>query len=150
MSAKLALCVDEFNLNFIESEIKRNNDWNQLDNSVLYTHQEVFMFWSHSYYFRMYKILVDSLIPTGIMKYLVDTYYTKKLQFETFEEGPRVLSVDDLLFGFNIWLGCCLFSFLTYLAEKLFQFISQPRKVQFYKVHPIEIQKVQTKLNAEL
>ncbi|CAG9798468.1 unnamed protein product [Chironomus riparius] len=150
VTAKLALCVDEFNLNFIESEIKRNNDWNQLDDSVLYTHQEVFMFWSHSYYFRMYKMLIDSLIPTGIMKYLVDTYYTKKLQFEKFDEGPKVLSVDDLLFGFKIWLGCCLISVLSFVAEILYQIILKPRKIEFYKVHPIELQLMQTELNAEL
>jgi len=138
-SAKMALCVDEFSCNFIEFGEKRNHDWNQLEDVVLYTTYEVFMFHNFAFYFRMLKNVIDNLIPTGIMNHLIETHYTRKWKFEKFEDGPKVLSLDDLIFGFNIWLGCCLISFISFILEQVLRiFKKQPRVIKFAKVHPLE------------
>lgn len=102
----------------------------------MFTTYEVFLFWSYSYYFRMFKKLIDNLIPTGIMKYLIENYFTKKLKFVKFEEGPKVLSVEDLLFGFKIWFGSCLISTFAFMAERRKGFVNKPRKMKFIKVSP--------------
>ena len=139
VSYKTALCVDEFNQNYIESNSRSNLDWNVL-RDPLYTQLDVFVFLSRAYYFRMFKILVDDLIATGVMKHLVENYYTRKYKFEKVEEGPKVLSINDLLFGFNIWLGCCLISLLAFVAERITRFIKpikKPSKIKFSKIFPI-------------
>ena len=143
-SAKLAMWVDEFFQNDIESKNQTNFDWNQLD-EYLYTSHEAFAFYNVAFYFRMFKITVDRLIDTGVMKYLAENYYTKKLKFEKFESGPEVLAVGDLAFGFNIWLGCCGFSVVIFAIEiiikKCFAKIGR-RNSKFSKICPLkELQK---------
>jgi hypothetical protein len=120
-SAKMALCVDEYFENFIESGTQRNHDWNKLEDVVLYTTYEVFMFHNFAFYYRMFKNVIDNLIPTGIMNYLIENHYTRKWKFEKLEDEPKVLSLDDLVFGFNIWLGSCLISLIMFFAELLFR-----------------------------
>ena len=106
---------------------------------------EVFHFWSNAYYYRMFKKLIDSLIPTGIMKLLVEKYFTKKFKFVKLEEGPKVLGVDDLLFGFKIWFGSCIISTLTFAVERLKKSLKKPRKIKFSKVVPINTKKKRIK-----
>ena len=140
----MGLCVDEFSRNFIEFGTKRNHDWNQLEDVVLYTTYETFMFHNFAFYFRMFKNIIDNLIPTGIMSHLIETHYTRKWKFEKFEDGPKVLSLDDLVFGFNIWLGCCLTTFVVFIVEqirriksKMFCIIKDSmEKVTFPKINP--------------
>ena len=80
---------------------------------------------------------INNLIPTGIMTHLIENFYTKKWKFKKSETEPKVLSLDDLLFGFNIWLGSCLVSFVAFVAEHGVGYIRRPKKVKFAKVRPI-------------
>ena len=75
-SAKIALCVDEFLQNFIESKMKHNLAWNQLENAIMYTSHDAFTFHSFLFNFRMIYNAINNLIPTGIMKHLIENYYT--------------------------------------------------------------------------
>jgi len=148
VSAKLALCVDELFQNQIESYVQSNNDWNELKGTVMHTMYEVFLFRGHSYFFRMFDILVKHLIPTGVMKNLVETHFNKKWKFEKVMEGPKVLSLSDLMFGFKIWLVCCIFPFLTFICEIMYRFLrplSKYWKMKFGKVHPLEDVEIDTK-----
>jgi len=97
------------------------------------------MFWNFAYHFRMLPNVINNLIPTGIMKQLVEQYYTKKCEYSRFEEHQKVLSVDDLLFGFKIWLGSCLVSFLAFVGEHIYSWYKAPKKVRFEKIEPLEI-----------
>lgn len=115
-SAKIALCVDEFFVNHHANTSRKSYDWHQLDD-ILYTSHEAFVFVQTAFYFRMFKKIIDPLIDTGIMKHLSENYYTKKLKFETFQSLPKVLCVNDLTFGFNIWFGSCCFSIIIFVAE---------------------------------
>lgn len=139
-TAKIALCLDDLLLNYIEFLQHKNLNWNQLDNN-LYTTTEVFQFWSHSFYFRMFKILIDNLIPTGIMVHLVENNFTRAWKFEKPEEGPKVLEVDDLLFGFNIWFGCCIISTFSFVTELGFNLLKpkKSKRIKFMKIHPTKI-----------
>ncbi|CAG9798469.1 unnamed protein product [Chironomus riparius] len=162
VSAKLALCVDELFQNIIEKDSKRNYDWNQLKNFALYTTHEVFVYRSHSYFLRMIDTLINDLIPTGIMKYLVENHFNKKWKFEMVDEGPKVLNLDNLFFGFNIWLGCCLISFMSLIIELVVGLIipvryeyEKSRKIKFKKVSPMPLDNIEVhmrpiKLRSEL
>jgi len=85
----------------------------------------------------MFIKIIDDLIPTGIMKHLIEEYYTKKLKFAKVGKEPQVLTLDDLAFGFNIWLGFCLLSIVGHVAEHLVRFVTKPKKQKFAKVLPI-------------
>lgn len=91
-------------------------NWHQLDD-ILYTSHEAFVFAQLAFYFRMFKKIVDKLIDTGIMKHYSENYYTKKVRLETLKSAPKVLCVNDLTFGFNIWLGFCCLSTIVFVAE---------------------------------
>jgi len=136
-SAKIALSVDDYFLNYHDSMSReRSYDWSKIEDFVMYTTQEVFIFHRSAYYFRMLFKIVDDFIPTGIMNHLIEKYYTKKWTFRKVGKDPRVLTVNDLAFGFNIWLGSCLLSFLAFLAELVVRFMKRPRKIKHAKVYP--------------
>ncbi|KAL7050120.1 hypothetical protein ACKWTF_003962 [Chironomus riparius] len=142
-SAKMGLCVDEYFKNFVEFGEQRNDDWNQLEDVVLYTTYETFMFHNFAFYYRMFKNVIDNLIPTGVMKHLIENYYTKKWKFEKLEDEPKVLSLDDLIFGFNIWLGCCLITIIVFFAEQIGRIKSRVNRnnleeLNYLKIHPLE------------
>jgi hypothetical protein len=135
----MALCVDEFFQNFLELETQSNYDWYELEELVLASTHEVFLFRHYSFYFNMMKNVIEDLIPTGIMKYLVENFYTKKFRFEKVQAaGPAVLTFDDLLFGFKIWVGSFLLALLAFFAENFARLKKKKRKMKFDKVHPLE------------
>lgn len=139
VSAKLALCTDELLRNIIEYNTHKNHDWNQMKDVVMHTMYEAFVFRGQCYFVRMFDTLISQLIPTGIMNYLVENHYNYKWKFGNVDEGPKVLSIDDLLFGFNIWFGCCCISSLVFIIEKCNRLRKGYRKVKFDKVHPMKI-----------
>jgi hypothetical protein len=151
-SARIALCVDEYFLNYIALITRKNHNWNRLDETVLYASHDAFVFWNFAYHFRMLHNVINNLIPTGIMKQLVEIYFTKKLVYSKFEDYTKVLSVDDLLFGFKIWLGSCLISFVALVGEKIHSWYKAPKKVRFEKIRPLEInlEEVESVLTTEL
>lgn len=137
----------------MEFKSQSNYEWNQLEDTVLYTTYEAFLFHNYSFYFRMMKKVIDSLIPGGIMNYLVDNYYTRKWKFKKVEEGPKTLNIEDLWFGFNIWIGFCFISFVAFLAEQVSRFKKNSRKFKFAKVYSLKTDRIEayekdiTKLN---
>ncbi|CAG9812359.1 unnamed protein product [Chironomus riparius] len=136
-SAKMALTVDDAFVNYINSKlIKRNHEWNKLE-TVLVTSQDVFYFYGAAYTTRMLLKIIDNLIPTGVMKFLIEEYYTRKWKFAKDEKGPKILTVDDLAFGFNIWLGSCCISIVGFIIEFIIKFIRKPVKVKYAKVYPV-------------
>lgn len=155
VSAKLALCVDELLQSMIELEVQKNYDWNELKNVVMHTMHEVFLFRGHSYFFRMFDILITKLISAGVMQHLVKNHYFQKFRFEKFNESAKVLTIEDLLFGFNIWFGCCCVSSLAFIIEQTKRLRKKPRKLKFGKIHPMafkndEIAAIKPKLPSEL
>lgn len=73
----------------------------------------------NAFYFRMIEKILDSLIDTGVISYLIEKDIGTKLKFSQPNSEPSVLNMDDLYFGFNIWLGFCVVSVLSFLVEQI-------------------------------
>lgn len=135
-TAKMAFSVDEFYSNYyLNLGIKPVHDWNKLETVLMKTY-DAFIFIGHTFYYRMFNKIIDDLIPTGVMNYLIEKNYTKKFRkIDIDKTEPKVFSFDDLSFGFNIWLVFCLISFFGFIAEHIYKLI-ETRKLKFAKVHP--------------
>lgn len=166
-TVKIALAVDEYTVNFYKNEMKQENiKWNRLENVLLWRTFDAFTFKGSSFSYRMLNKVINDLIPTGIMNLLIEKYYTKKWTYLKVEKLPKVLDVDDLAFGFNIWLGFCGISGVSFLLEmisrlKIFKFTifmnTQSNNVKIWKyksakVHPSSnyVQSRHEELSAEL
>jgi len=56
------------------------------------------------------------------------------------------LSLDDLMFGFNIWIVCCILPFLTFVCEIMFRLLRplpKYRKIKFEKIYPTSLDDVE-------
>lgn len=141
-------------MNFIDSHTKKRiHEWNKLEDTVLWSSYDVFIFHGTAFYFRMFYEIIDKLIPTGVMDYLIKEHYTKKWRFQKFKKEPKVLNVDNLGFGFNIWLGFCMISLIGFMAELLTKSLIKPKKIKFAKIYPsseIEITEVSCLLGPKL
>lgn len=124
----------------MQSIEQRNYNWIKLENVILYTTYDAFLFLDYSFYFRMLKNVIDNLIPTGVMKYMIENFYTKNWKFEKAKVEPQILKIDDLLFGFKIWIGSCLLSLFAFICERiailLISVKSMRIKINFAKIHP--------------
>lgn len=113
--------------------------WNQLTDTVMFTTSESFVFPQRAFFFRMMLITINKLIDTGIMKHLLDNHF-KNRKYLRVEDELKVLDVDDLAFGFNIWLGFCVTSCAFFVLEKLSSLrhkSSKLRKCKHAKIHPV-------------
>ena len=133
----MALAVDEFYINYFDSlKKKRFHDWKKLEHVTLWSTYDVFIFHGNAFYFRMLFKIVDSLIPTGIMHHLIEEHFTKKFKFQKVRKIPRILNINDLSFGFNIWLGFCTISFIGFIVEILMKFLKKPKQIKYAKIYP--------------
>lgn len=147
-SAKMGLIVDEFYVNYVDSRMKQKPpDWTRLENTVLFTYSDAFVFHADAFYFRAFDKVINNLIPTGVINYLIENYFTKKWKFPKVDKEPKVLSLDDLSFGFNIWLGTCFMSIFVFFWERLIN-CHRAKKIKFIKIHPSDqVEKTEVILN---
>lgn len=79
-----------------------------------------FTIYPNSDIFEIFDEIYDRLISSGIALYHREKHnyakeYVKKILFD--KEDPKVLSYDDLSFGFNVWLISCGFSIFGFGVE---------------------------------
>ena len=82
--------------------------------------------------------VMKQLVTAGIPQYF-DSYYSDNFlgRYEEIKEKtPKVLTLDDLLFGFNLWLCACGFSTIGFVIEILFYiFYKILKKYVFFETH---------------
>jgi len=149
-SAKIALLVDDILTIYYDNENKGQSPWNQLDDRFDAINFGIATQHS-SFYYRMIKNTVDRLTDTGIMSHLVTTRVLVRIKYPQDEPEPKILNIDDLLFGFNIFLGFCGISGLIFVVELIlgtlvcrknlsFHLLRKKlrnKKIKFAKVHPM-------------
>ncbi|CAG9811684.1 unnamed protein product [Chironomus riparius] len=149
-SAKIALIVDDIMTTFYDTQNIGQNPWNQLDDRFFSTNIGIATQHS-SFYFRMIKDTVDKLTDTGITTHLIKTRVLVRRKYPKDESEPMILRIDDLLFGFNIFLGFCIISGLIFVVELILgvkccrKNLSleilcrklKSKKVKYAKIHPM-------------
>jgi hypothetical protein len=125
-SAKLAFFIEDiqyssFNALCRGAALTLKNFTHHTYVAGLFTSQNSFIF------YPINKIL-EKIIPAGIPQHLYDLHLL--MMFKKYEpvlnSGPKVLTVDDLSFGFVLWLGACGISVAGFVFEIL---MFQMRKV---------------------
>ncbi|CAG9806657.1 unnamed protein product [Chironomus riparius] len=134
-TAKICLIIEDLLQNVLDSKVITK--WNKIELENIFVAHQAVVFHQKSFYFRMMMKTINSLIDTGIMKHLTDDYLKQK-KFIVLEEIPMSLKLNDLSFGFNIWLGFCAMSFIVFLVElmKNLQNNKTPRLFKYAKVYP--------------
>ena len=73
----------------------------------------------NSFISELINDILEKTIPFGIPQYLMDSHHS--MLFKHYEKkivkDPKVLKVDDLSFGFVLWLGACGISFCGFILE---------------------------------
>ncbi|XP_070508928.1 uncharacterized protein [Chironomus tepperi] len=80
-----------------------------------------FLTYRNSFIYDILKEILEKIIPAGIPQYLVE-YHMEQVykKYEPIENNePKVLTVDDLTFGFVVWLGSCGIAVLGFIYEIL-------------------------------
>ncbi|KAL7025526.1 hypothetical protein ACKWTF_013514 [Chironomus riparius] len=135
--AKMCLIIEDLLQDELDAYV--HPKWNKIELENIFISHQAFIFHQHSFYFRMMFKTVNSLIDTGIMKHLTDNYLRQK-KFIVLEEIPMSLKLNDLSYGFNIWLGFCGMSLIIFFVETMKKVKKDkvPIVLKFAKVHPLK------------
>jgi len=73
----------------------------------------------NSFLWPIFDDVMKKLIPSGILQHLLELY--GHFMYEKYdwspEQLPRILTLDDLAFGFILWLTACGISIAGFVAE---------------------------------
>lgn len=80
-----------------------------------------FLTYGNSFIYEVLNEVLEKTIPAGIPQHLIE--YHTWLMYKKYEPNedsePRVLTVDDLTFGFVLWMGSCGIAILGIAFEIL-------------------------------
>ena len=123
--------------------------WQKIPNFYLDVGQSGFLFNANNFFFHIVDETIQRLVSCGIMNHLIHKSFPLEFKFIV-EKSASVLSVEDLDFGFIIWLGCCAVCAVCFILEILIWIFCKkyehltghkiPKKVKFVKVWPTKIE----------
>ncbi|CAG9803592.1 unnamed protein product [Chironomus riparius] len=117
-SAKTALLISDLFESYAEYTTRESDNWIKLEEAMHVTHGGLVTH-PNAYFFEMIENTIDSLIDTGVIRYLIESDIGTKIKFGHSDSEPSVLSMNDLSFGFNIWLGFCVLSAVSFVFEQI-------------------------------
>lgn len=152
-SAKIAIILQDQAMHYLEINAKNFSTWLRLSDNFR-TSTSGFGFYGGNFFFPIVDKTVQQLTDTGIVNNLVKTVLMTKIKMEKVKNA-KVLLVNDLSFGFVIWLMSCGISVVIFACEMIKTIrVSQLRmqtyenkeivrnrytKIEFAKVHPINV-----------
>jgi hypothetical protein len=93
----------------------------------------------------MFEETTNRFIDTGIMNYLIRVNIPEKISIKRSGDPPKVLTLEDLSFGFNIWIGFCVICITSFILESLFaRLYIQWKRIhirnvnRYAKIHPAQ------------
>lgn len=79
----------------------------------------------NNFFTVMNQKVMNALISGGIPQYLIDFYTNFELRPMLIpRKDPKVFDIDDLMFGFIIWLVACLISITAFLIELIVFYVT--------------------------
>lgn len=118
-SDKISIVMTESTLKFFEIGNGKILSWQTLPNYILLVSHSGFTFKSNNFFLEVTENLIQKFLPAGIMKHFYDQCFPY-IQVGQIIKNWKVLTLNQLNFGFVIWLGCCGICFLFFTAELLF------------------------------
>lgn len=88
----------------------------------------------NSFFAQLSKKMSSALITSGILQYWLDYLLTFDAHQTVFlpPPEPKVFAIEDLSFGFTVWLVACGVSTLAFMIEILYFFIKM-QTIRFIK-----------------
>lgn len=80
----------------------------------LMTNSVCFVIGSNNFIFELAETVIERFIQAGIVKYLFEFQGSLK---EAVDDEPEVFSLNDLSFGFFIWLVACSVTLIVFACE---------------------------------
>lgn len=150
-SAKLALIIRQESIEFYESARKVASNWYTYSDFIVETTQCGLGMLKNHFFLEQLDKVIQRLVQAGIMEKLIVKKIGNSKMFVSLK-SPKRFSVDNLSYGFVIWLGFCGISFAAFCFELFFKLSRCKNKkkkkkmknfiiLKFEKVHPILITK---------
>jgi len=121
-SAKMSLITEEQSLNLLQYLDGKSLKWHQLKNVNFYVSQIGFFFLPNNFFLHIIDKETQRLTSAGIMNHLLNLIFKDKCSF-TFRKEWKVLAMENLQFGFVIWLCSCAVTAVVFVAEVMFWII---------------------------
>lgn len=88
------------------------------DSASIAMRRNQFLFW-------LTEETLQSIIPAGIPQHLIKFYYDINFPIkEVQKSGPKVLKIDDLKYGFVIWIIASLTTLFVFISELMAKFFA--------------------------
>ena len=147
-SAKIALVVNSLVLDYYHSELGESLKWHQIKNINFQVNQVGLYFNNNNYFLSIINKETQQLTSTGIMNHLIKRLLHGKRLYVARKKW-KVLTLENLRFGFVIWLWSCAVTVAVFVVEIVFWSVRNAKiilkrfaiilKKSSGKVHPMEI-----------
>ncbi|KAL7015538.1 hypothetical protein ACKWTF_016505 [Chironomus riparius] len=125
-------------MNFYES-YKKSKSWYRLTDLAVETTQSGFLMAKNNFFFQVIDTVLQKFLQAGIIDFLITERIQPGMQLAVVKE-PLMLTINDLNFGFIIWLGFCGASILGFFVEILFFILKKKfKKPKLIKVKPAKV-----------
>lgn len=125
-SVKAAMIIT--NLNFIKLRSEPNGVANvKVLNELVMEVPRGLMFPRFHVLYEPFSRKLDQLFQAGIVQRLVQSYYNFNMAQIT--KGPKVLTIEHLALGFQVWLFFLMISTIAFIAEILFSLRGQAKEI---------------------
>jgi hypothetical protein len=121
-SAKSAIIINTMTLKVYENYLIEASKWHRIPDYSFQVSQSGLGFMPNNFFFDIINKIVQRLTPAGIIDHIIEACFRPKLMF-VYHKQLKVLTVDQLSFGINIWLGFCAISICAFAAEVLVWFL---------------------------
>lgn len=144
-SAKIAVLVQSTALDNLESKRGIKYNWYMLPD--VYFHQSVtgIFIKRNNFFYQVINKVLQRWVSTGIIDHMIKNVFKPKRKFIKEKEWD-VLTLENLRFGFVIWLGTCCVSIIAFILELFHGCFVKIRTLiestptglpQFAKIYPI-------------
>jgi hypothetical protein len=115
-SAKVSIIFQETSLNVLQHFVGKSFKWHQLKNENFQVSQIGFFFFPNNFFLNIIDIETQRLTSAGIMSHLLNLVFKDKYSNVSIKEW-KVLTLENLRFGFVIWLWSCAVAVVAFLVE---------------------------------
>lgn len=144
-SAKIAIIVQQKDVEGYELRNRKKTNWHQLPQYTVHVFQTAFGLSANNFFFDVINKATQQLKPAGIIDRIIEQCYPFKRTLLA-EKNWKVLKLNDLIFGFVIWMGWCMVCTGVFFGECVFKNLRGKRivkkkivKLKYAKIHPTEL-----------